>query len=879
MYASQFAGVIKTCSLRSLFLLSLMLSFPSILCAQIEIERISLTTDATAPNKLIEHGLTSFDGRYYVFRSTASNLVKGGSGNMFVIDNQTQVIKRVLNGDIGASGFMSHISPNGRYLVFYSTDESIVEADANGMADIFLADLQLDTISLVSVDSNENQGDVGASISGTVSSDGRYVTFTSSATNLVDDDTNGVADLFFRDTQLGTTERIGVSTAGAEADAAVYGGSISGDGRYVAFYSEATTLVAGDISGNDVFLRDTQTDTTVKVNNRSDGDGASNGKSLGPVISADGQYILFLSNSSTIDPRPVTNYRYSIFKYNITTESSVQVSRDAPNNDIRAFGLNSVSNDGRYIIYTSDASNLVPDDTNGQQDVFLTDTVSKTTTRANVDNDGNQTVLFGSSSNSSPLMISGDGNVVLFTSAAENLVDNHSKGTHGAYVHNVQNKTTELMIQHGVGGVEFNNASYRFSASADGRYVTFAGVDLGVWTVRFDSTYPQIYMLDRVTGIYTLITHTIPSFWADFAINTSALTSYSSVFNNGQFVVFTSGTHYLVEGDLPSIDLFLYDIQTDVISIIADVAVNNGSLTSFAVSADGQFITFASQKNNLVPGDSNNLTDVFLYNTQSKIMQQLSVSNTGLAGSSDGTSSTPAISDDGKFVAFESTATNLVTGDSNARGDIFVRDIEAGETFRVSVHSNGGEADNTSRLAVISENGRYVSYLSDATNLVDSDTNNGTDVFFHDRQTGATTRVNVDSSGKQTSGTIINGPALSADGQFVAFGSTATDLVEGDTNDVHDVFIHDNIGGSTIRVNLNASGEQADTGSAFTNSRSVFTENGAYLLFDSIASNLVPDDTNGQSDIFRVRNPLAPAEPLSEVILGGDAGSFEGPDL
>src|SRR5439155_409199 len=153
-------------------------------------------------------------------------------------------------------------------------------------------------------------------------------------------------------------------------------------------------------------------------------------------------------------------------------------------------------------------------------------------------------------------------------------------------------------------------------------------------------------------------------------------------------------------------------------------------------------------------------------------------------------SSNPSLSADGRYVAFASDASNLVTGDTGGRGDIFVRDLQTGVTTRASLDSGGAQGNASSDLPALSADGRYVAFASDASNLVSGDTNNVGDIFVRDLQTGVTTRVSLDSSGTQANGSS-SGPAISADGRYVAFTSLANNLVSGDTNNTWDIFVRD----------------------------------------------------------------------------------------
>jgi len=187
--------------------------------------------------------------------------------------------------------------------------------------------------------------------------------------------------------------------------------------------------------------------------------------------------------------------------------------------------------------------------------------------------------------------------------------------------------------------------------------------------------------------------------------------------------------------------------------------------------------------------------------TQAQTTTRVSVDSSAVEA--NGPSSLPAVSADGRYVAFYSVASNLVPGDTNATGDVFLHDRQTGQTTRVSVDSAGGQSNGNSGVPSLSADGRFVVFHSVATNLVPGDTNAVADVFVHDRQTGQTTRVSVDSSGAEgnaTSYLAVVGPLISSDGRYVAFQSLATNLVPGDTNGVQAGFVHDCLTGPTARA-------------------------------------------------------------------------------
>ncbi len=225
-------------------------------------------------------------------------------------------------------------------------------------------------------------------------------------------------------------------------------------------------------------------------------------------------------------------------------------------------------------------------------------------------------------------------------------------------------------------------------------------------------------------------------------------------------------------------------------SVATDGTEADGVSYTSAISADGRFVAFYSGATNLVSGDTNGTTDVFVHDRQTGTTERVSVA-TGGGQADNGSFGPPAISADGRFVAFYSNATNLVGGDTNSKYDIFVHDRQTGTTERVSVATGGGQATDSSQSPAISADGRFVTFYSNATNLVGGDTNGAADVFVHDRQTGTTERVSVATGGGQATGGDSYDPAISADGRFVAFDSAATNLVSGDSNSSDDMFVHD----------------------------------------------------------------------------------------
>ncbi len=278
-------------------------------------------------------------------------------------------------------------------------------------------------------------------------------------------------------------------------------------------------------------------------------------------------------------------------------------------------------------------------------------------------------------------------------------------------------------------------------------------------------------------------------------------------------------------------------------SVASDAAQGNASSGVPSLSDDGRYVAFDSSASNLTAGDINGVRDIFVHDRLTGETMRVSADSTGAQG--NGASYLCSISADGRHVAFYSDASNLVSGDTNGSGDIFVRDRQTGQTTRVSVASDGTEGSGLTQLPAISADGRFVAFASSAASLATGDTNGTTDIFVRDLQAGQTTRVSVASDGAQS-----NGPggssAISADGRYVAFSSDATNLVGDDTNGTGDVFVHDRQTGQTTRISVDSTGAQAGGVSSIPS----ISADGRYVAFHSDAANLVTDDTNGTSDIF-----------------------------
>ena len=415
-------------------------------------------------------------------------------------------------------------------------------------------------------------------------------------------------------------------------------------------------------------------------------------------------------------------------------------------------------------------------------------------------------------------------------------------------------------------GTEANGTSWTSEVSEDGRLVAFTSEASTL--VPTDNPGADAFVRDRLTGETRLVDiHDADQPW----------TGQVAISANGQFIVTQNGK----DNNAPSGFGTRYSWRNLGTNEVGTIWTSHSGGVGTGINSDGRFITFGTAVQ-FVPDINVNSwfwkQELYRWDRETGQIARVSVADSTVSTSlatqqggpegvtyggrmdlSNGSNSLghgPGISDDGRLVPFNSSATNLVPGDTNGIADAFVRDMVDGTTTRVSVGSDGTQGNGFVYDLAISGNGRFVIFKSEATNLVPGDTNGGTDVFVHNLLTHTTIRVSLASDGSQANaGSFFGGGvSISRDGRFVAFSSVASNLAAGDTNSTEDVFVRDLLTGRTARVSVAADGTEGNNWSS--GGSVMITADGRFVTFVSAASNLVPGDTNGVRDIFVASNPL-----------------------
>ena len=387
-------------------------------------------------------------------------------------------------------------------------------------------------------------------------------------------------------------------------------------------------------------------------------------------------------------------------------------------------------------------------------------------------------------------------------------------------------------------GAQADLGSYNVAVSANGRYVAFMSQATNLAAHDNNAVF-DVFVRDRLTHKTWLVSRSAPGVTGNGDSNNPSISA------NGRYIAFDSNASDLTAHDTNNNrDVFVYDRVTHKTRLVSrsgsGVQGNSGS-EGPSISPDGRYVAFSSGASNLIGADTNNVYDVFVHDRVTHKTRLVSRSSSGVHGNA--ASYNPSVSANGRLVAFDSSANNLIAQDSNGFSDVFVYDRVTHKTRLVSRTRSGAQGNDGSDSPSISANGRMVAFQSLASNFGSSGA--GQDVFVYDRQTHRMRLVSRSSAGVAGNGPS-RFPSISADGRVVVYASVADNLVGHDVNASVDIFAFERTASRTRLVSRASSGARGDAGSDYPSP----SGNGKVIAFESNATNLVAHDTNNQSDIF-----------------------------
>lgn len=895
----------------------------------------------------------SADGRYVLFASTAHNLVVASNGlalpatmparlNVFLRDRvlrTTTLVSASTNGVAGGDGdsFPIDLSTNNQFALFESAAANLVAGDTNNAADIFLRDLTNGTIWLVSANTNGLPGNGGCR-SAVMTPDGRYVAFVSEASDLAPADTNRIADIFLRDLQTATTTLVSVgaqaTNAGSYFTATSEDPQISADGRFIAYSSTATNLVPGVITTGDIYVFDRLAGTNIWASSSMrallypTNTVTTNGVGYNPALSADGNFVMFQASRL---PFANNNYSGAIFRYGLQSGVTDLIETNAPFSIPTAADTRNldVTSDGTLVAFAANATS-----------VQATTTCVRVWSAAT----GLATLVSGDASNAVPAatlstrpVFDASGRYIAFRSTATGLVSNALAGAYHVYVRDLLAAATTLVdADTNTVGAGVTSTTVP-SLSADGRFVAFESADGGL-VPNDNNRCLDVFVRDLVAGTNELISIALPALTSALPNGPSVL-SASAASADGRFIAFASESDNLATTDTNGFrDVFVRDLANDsnvLVSCALGGGVGNGISFEPVISGNGRYLAFTSSATNLVAADANGASDVLVRDLQTGVTTLASLNAAGTTAANSNSHS-PKLSADGRWLLFRSQANNLTSGSLSATENLFLRDLLAGTNYALTsggvtaaaVTPDGrfvafvGNVSGVSYLyvwdsnskarvftnttsgitaAAISCDGRFLAYCT-STQLRVVDRHAGTNwllapltsplrappqfsadgqwlvqnryvsttaqVYLNNLKTGAELLVS------HAMGSIAGGdghselPELGADGRFIVYRTRATNVVAGADGQRRHIVLYDCQTGLNTLVTVNPrTGLPANSLSP----RAQFSADGQTLLVQSWASDLVDNDWNSAGDIF--------ARPIFTAILVPPAGPGQGPWL
>ena len=779
----------------------------------------------------------SDDGRFIAFSSSSTQLVAGAiyptwAMHLFLFDRTTGLNALVshsstANGTAAndSSSLSPRISGDGGWIVFESAASDLVagQVDPEYSSDVFLYERATGIIQLVNRVAGTTATVAPGGGSPSINADGSAVVYSSEATGIVAglSDANQRADVFLFDRATGTNRLVShrAGSPGETANSSSDSTLISPDGSHVAFFSEATNLVAGAIDEaetTDVFLWDRASDAVTLVSHR-------NGHPLDAVagighiytaISGSGSHLAFVSSATDLTAANDTNEAIDVFLFARAGGLNTMISFTPPIDRVATgdfLGRARVDAQGRYVAFDSAATRLAPqEDDNQALDVFVADRLTGAIEMVSQSVRSPGQAANGSSGQAE---ISADGNWILFTSTATDLTAGQVDlpGTQDVFLFGRTDGSRILVSRTAASPLAAAGSCFGGSLSADGRFVAFGctGADLIPGQLDMNGI-GDVFLFDRITGTTALVSHSSGS----LSQTGNAGANFPVISAGGGFIAYSSGASDLVPGQIDPVsgeDLFLYDRLEGSTVLVTRAngspveAANGQTGGGLALSSDASWIGFSSTAARLVPGVNEGSPstngNVFLFERSTGTITLASRSSMSSSLPGNGSSRGVGLSQDGRWIAFQSFATDLVPGQSDtaATADVFLHDRQEGTTVLVSHTANSWtEAAGAGGLGgfLLSADGSRVAFQSAGTGLVagQTDANEGFDFFLYDRLSRAIELVSHVPSSPIVTGGLADMytrlEALSGDGRVALFASSAQGLAAGDYNMSNDLFAH-----------------------------------------------------------------------------------------
>lgn len=847
---------------------------------------------SVTPNRDSYVGAISADGQWVIYRTKATDVMTGVTDSNNIDDvflfelssGTTTLVSRALgSATVTADNFSypSAISADGRFVLFTSTASNVVPGvtDANATYDLFVFDRLSGSSSLVTRSSNSAQQTANSfSFTGTMSPDGRWIVFSSYATDVISglSDNNNNTDIYLLDRSNGALMLVsrlqGLSTVTANGTSQQR--ALSSDGRFVLYATNSTNIIPGQSDSNgqdDVFLFDRVSGTSQLVSRASTAPGATGNSISAPIgLSANGDWVLFDSAANNlINTVTDANSAYDVFLFNRVSQQTTLISRDTSNPSNAANGhsrAKAISADGQSIVLTTMGTNLVAGvvDANGAEDAVLFDRSNSTAVLLSRSY-GSATTTANAAS--SAATISANGNAVTLDSDATDLIGNLTDANDGTDVFIFdRSNASNTLASRAFADIRMtgNRESSTKVMSRDGRWVVYTSLSTNVIEGMVDHNgVDDVFLFDRATGTQTLVSRAMGS----STTTPNGASVGTSISDDGRWITYFSGATDILDGLVDSNfyeDAFLFDRETQTTSLMSHSATSaaqtaESSSIPRAISADGRWVVLESRASNLdaTANDSNQREDVYLYDRDTQSSTLVSRSFFGTNQAPIQASIPVTITPDGRWILFESNDSGLTGAtDNNAALDAFLFDRVTATTTLLSSASGMATvaADDDSYPVAISPDGRWVLLDSLATNLVDgvTDLNWAYDVFLLDRQNATMTLVSRSNAGStDTPNQNSEGAGISADGRWVLFDSTASNIVpEGsDTNSARDVYLFDRDNAATTLISAAAgTGTTANQGSL----ANAISADGRRILFGTTATNIIAGltDTFGSFDAF-----------------------------